>query len=277
LLARYGLDQIHAEEIVMWGRSASPLVVNGLVIVPAGGPLPKPGGDGNPVSQSKSLIAFDAQSGNVVWEGGERQISYASPAIATLGGVKQIVIVNEDTVTGNELATGKEIWFHDWAGRSNGPASSSQAQVVSSDQLLLSKGYGNGAELISVKQEGGKWQVESLQKNPRVLKTKFTNVTLIGPYAYGLSDGVLECVEISSLHPAWKHGRYGHGQVLGVGDKILVLGEGGELALVEANPEKYVELSRIQVFTGKTWNNLCLTGKRVLIRNGEEAACYELP
>ena len=277
LLARYGLEQVQAEEIVMWGRSASPLVVDGLVIVPAGGPLPKPDGEGKPKSQARSLIAFDTESGNVAWEGGERQISYASPSIATLGGVRQIVIVNEDTVTGNEVATGKELWSHPWPGGSNGPASSSQAQVVTSERLLLSKGYGNGAELIAVKQAGGKWQVTSLQKNPRVLKTKFTNVTLIGPYAYGLSDGVLECVELSSLRPAWKRGRFGHGQVLGVGDKILVLGEGGVLALVEANPEKYVELGRLQVFTGKTWNNLCLTGKRLLIRNGEEAACYELP
>ena len=69
----------------------------------------------------------------------------------------------------------------------------------------------------------------------------------------------------------------GHGQVLGVGDKILVLGESGELVLVAADPDSYRELGKIQALHGKTWNNLCLTGKRLLIRNGEEAACYELP
>jgi outer membrane protein assembly factor BamB len=259
--------QIEAEKIVMWGRASSPLVVDGMVVTPAGGPL----------ARSQSLVAYDADTGNVVWEGGDRQISYASPTIATLSGVRQIVIVNEDTVTGSDIKTGKELWSHEWPGRSNGPASSSQAQVLADDRILLTKGYGGGAELISVKLEAGKWEIESLEKNQRVLKTKFTNVTIIGQHAYGLSDGVLECVEVATLQPAWKRGRFGHGQVLGVGDKILVLGESGELVLVAADPDSYRELGKIQALQGKTWNNLCLTGKRLLIRNGEEAACYELP
>ncbi len=28
---------------------------------------------------------------------------------------------------------------------------------------------------------------------------------------------------------------------------------------------------------GKTWNNLALAGEYLLVRNGEEAACYRLP
>jgi outer membrane protein assembly factor BamB len=267
LLTRYGLTQVPAEKIVMWGRANSPLVVDNLVVVPGGGPVEK----------SKSLIAFEPDTGKVVWEGGERQVSYASPSIATLGGLRQIVIVNEDTVSGNDIKTGQELWSHEWPGKSNGPASSSQAHALGSDRLLLSKSYGTGSELISVKLDGGKWEVNSLEQNQRVLKTKFTNVTIIGQHAYGLSDGVLECVEIATLQPTWKRGRFGHGQVLGVGYKILVLGESGELVLLAANPETYRELGKIQALNGKTWNNLCLTGNLLLIRNSEEAACYELP
>ena len=202
LLRRYELEQKPAEEIVMWGRASSPLVVDNLVVVPAGGA----------VGKSKSLIAFDSETGSVVWEGGDRQISYASPSIATLGGVRQIVIVNEDTVTGSDIKTGKELWSHEWPGRSNGSASSSQAQVLANDRVLLTKGYGGGAELISVKLEGGKWEIESLEKNQRVLKTKFTNVTIIGQHAYGLSDGVLECVEIATLQPAWNAAAWATGK-----------------------------------------------------------------
>ena len=261
------LMQTEAEQIVMWGRSNSPLVVNNMLVLPAGGVL----------GASKSLVAYDIDTGEVVWEGGERQVSYSSPSLFTLSGVRQIVIVNEDTVTGNDIKTGKELWSHPWPGKSNGPASSSQTHVVGQDRLLLSKGYGIGAELIEVKLADGKWQIESIEKNPRVLKTKHTNVTIIGEHAYGLSDGVLECVELATLEAKWKKGRYGHGQVLGVGDKILVLGERGELALVAADPEEFRELGKIQALQGQTWNNLCLTGKLLLIRNAEEAACYELP
>jgi outer membrane protein assembly factor BamB len=57
---------------------------------------------------------------------------------------------------------------------------------------------------------------------------------------------------------------------------ILVQAEEGDLALVEANPERFVELGRIPALDGKTWNNLCLVGKKLLVRTDREAACYEL-
>ena len=58
---------------------------------------------------------------------------------------------------------------------------------------------------------------------------------------------------------------------------LLVLAEDGRLALVEADTDAFKELSSIQALEGKTWNNLCLYGNLLLIRNSQEAACYELP
>jgi outer membrane protein assembly factor BamB len=84
-------------------------------------------------------------------------------------------------------------------------------------------------------------------------------------------------VELTAGTRKWKQGRYGHGQILGVGDQLLILAEDGRLALVGASPDRFLELGSIQALEGKTWNNLCLYGNRLLIRNGEEAACYELP
>ena len=51
----------------------------------------------------------------------------------------------------------------------------------------------------------------------------------------------------------------------------------GRLALVELSPQKFNPLGQIQAIEGKTWNNLCLYGNQLLIRNGQEAACYVLP
>ena len=96
-------------------------------------------------------------------------------------------------------------------------------------------------------------------------------------HAFALSEGILECVELKSGRRRWKSGRYGHGQILGVGDLLLVLSEEGELHLVELNAKRFTHLGSIQALSGKTWNNLCLYGKRLLVRNGEEAACIELP
>ncbi len=267
LLDRYHLTQAEGEQSVMWGRSGSPLIVGNLVVVPAGGKD----------SDLQALIAFDKESGQVAWEAGDEQISYASPVLATLGGVEQIISVNEKSLAGYDAKSGKELWKHKWPGNSNADANVSQAFPLASDRIFLSKGYGAGSVLLQLKNESETFSVTPVWESRRVLKTKYTNVTIIKDHAYGLSDGILECVDLETGKSRWKGGRYGHGQVLGVGDQVLVLGEDGDLMLVAANPEKFQEQGKIEALPGKTWNNLCISGKRLLLRNGTQAVCYELP
>jgi hypothetical protein len=58
---------------------------------------------------------------------------------------------------------------------------------------------------------------------------------------------------------------------------MLVLRETGELVLVRLDPERPNAVAgRLQALTGKTWNNLALYGRLLLVRNATEAACYEL-
>ena len=117
-------------------------------------------------------------------------------------------------------------------------------------------------------------------QQPGVLKTKFTNVAIRDGFAYGLSDGILECIEVDTGKRRWKNrrgGDFGHGQILLVGDVILVQAESGDVVMVEANPVELVELGRFPALSDQTWNNLCLYGRYLLVRNSVEAACYELP
>jgi outer membrane protein assembly factor BamB len=276
LRKRYGVSDNEDEANVMWGRSASPLIVDQLVVVPGGGPSGK----------AKNLVAFDAASGKVVWEtqsqlddGSADQIGYASPALALVAGEWQILIVNERAASGHDPQTGERRWSHPWPSNSNGDACSSQAVAIGANQVLLSKGYSAGAELIEIipQSMGRLHEARSVWRVPRVLQTKFTNVVIKDGYAFGLSEGILECVEVASGKRKWKNGRYEHGQILGVGELLLVLSEEGEVHLVEANPEKFVHKSSFQALEGKTWNNLCLYGTRLLVRNAQEAACYDLP
>jgi hypothetical protein len=49
------------------------------------------------------------------------------------------------------------------------------------------------------------------------------------------------------------------------------------VALVAADPAEYRELAKFPAITGKTWNHPVVARGRLYVRNGEEAACYELP
>jgi outer membrane protein assembly factor BamB len=255
---------------VVHGRAGSPLIVGDLVVVPGGGPAKGP---------KFSLLAYRKQTGELVWKGGNRQISYSSPAIGTIAGVEQILIVNEDYVSGHDLATGKVLWEDSWPGRTGPDPNVSQPVPLPPDRVFLSKGYGRGAAVIQLlPQDDGTFAVKQLWDNRRAMKTKFCNVSILDGFAYGLSDGVLQCLDVSTGASRWKDGDYRFGQILRSNDLLLVLSESGEMVLVEAKPDvaNHV-LGRFQAIEGMTWNNIALAGPYLVVRNAEEAACYELP
>ncbi len=270
LLEDYGISVEDESSDLPWARSNSPLIVDELVIVPAGGP--KKG-------RKVSLVAYDKRTGELAWEGGDKQISYSSPIVATLAGTRQIVSIDEDSVSGHEIETGKVLWEHPWPARSNANPNVSQPVVVDTDRLLLSKGYGAGAVLLQItREEDPPFTPEVVWRNRRVLRTKFTSAAVRGDHAYALSDGILECVDLKTGQRVWKDGRYGHGQILMVGDRILVLAESGEIVLVQATPHQPNHVfGRFQALEGLTWNNIALSGPYLLVRNAEQATCYELP
>lgn len=109
LLTRYNVPPGEDGWAIAWGRSNSPLIVDDLVVIPVGGPK---------AGTHISLAAFDRLTGKLVWEAGDRQVSYASPSLAMLGDRRMIVSVNEDNVSGHDIATGKVLWQVDWPGNS---------------------------------------------------------------------------------------------------------------------------------------------------------------
>jgi outer membrane protein assembly factor BamB len=57
---------------------------------------------------------------------------------------------------------------------------------------------------------------------------------------------------------------------------LLILSETGEVALVDAKPGMHKERCKFQAISGKTWNHPVVAQGRLYVRNGEEAACFEL-
>ncbi len=269
LLSDLGVRWEDEKREVGYGRSASPLVTDTLVIVPGGGLR----------GARASLLAYDAATGAPRWRGGGKQISYSSPVRAEMLGERQVLIVNEDTVAGHAIETGAELWSYPWPSNSNTDANVAQPVPLSSSRILVSKGYGCGAAVIELfrRDTDRTIEVRKVWSNRSVLRTKFTNVVIWNGHAYGLSNGVLECVDLTDGKRKWKEGRYRHGQILRVKDLLLVLGEKGELVLVGLDPRKPNNvLGRVQALTGTTWNNIALYGRFLLVRNATEAVCYEL-
>jgi outer membrane protein assembly factor BamB len=253
-----------------WGKSCSPLVFDGLVVVSGNGNLTRAD-----EAYEDALLAFDRETGEPRWHAGRDLSGYGSPVLTTIDGVEQIVIVNHRTVAGYDPPTGEILWDYPWG---IGEPNVANALPIGGNRLFISSGYGVGCVVLEVRRdEAGKWQVREAWPANKNLKMKFTNGVVRQGHVIGLDDGVLACVNLETGARPWKRGRYGHGQILLVGDLLLVLTEGGELVLVDATPKQATELGRITVFADKTWNNLAISGNRLLLRNDREAVCLELP
>jgi outer membrane protein assembly factor BamB len=204
--------------------------------------------------------------------------SYCSTQLSQLGGVEQLVIATNQGMTGFDPAGGKVLWNCSW---DLGPDMSRVVQpaVVGSSELLLGTGFGTGTRRVQVTREGDTWTTSDVWPAPsRAISPYYNDLVIHKGHIYGFNSNFFTCVNLDDGKAKWKARGYGNGQVLLVVDQdlLLILSETGEVALVEAQPDRHQERCKFQAIEGKTWNHPVFAHGRLYVRNGEEAACYEL-
>jgi outer membrane protein assembly factor BamB len=247
----------------MHGTSASPLVDGDRVIV-------CPTGEESPL-----LAAYHVATGKKLWTAGTERASYSSPMIVTLGGVRQFLLATRTGMTGHDRDSGKVLWSAAWANAEGTNAGQPVVGAAGPDTVLLSTSYGKGVAAFRISRNGDTWSANEVWSN-LTLKAKFSTPVLYRGHVYGLDDGILTCVDGRTGKRRWKDGRYGHGQLLLAGDRLLVQTEPGAVVLVEPSPEGLRERGKVAALTSKTWNTMALSVRRLLVRNDREAVCLEL-
>jgi len=240
-----------------WGFAASPIVVDDLVVVAASG----------------ALAAYDATTGTPRWKVAPSGEGYSSPQLVTLAGVRQIAFVNGEGVTGVSPAEGKVLWTNAWKGYPM-----VQPAVTADGDLVFNATQDGGLRRLTVARGDSGWTATE-RWTSRNLKPYFNDFVVHKGFAYGFDGSILACIDLADGSRKWKGGRYGNGQLVLLADQdaLLVLSEEGELALVSATPDRFVELGKAPALDGKTWNHPVVVGDRLLVRNGEEMAAFRLP
>ncbi|MCR9201072.1 MAG: PQQ-like beta-propeller repeat protein [Planctomycetaceae bacterium] len=127
-----------------WGTASSPIYHDGLVIVPA-------------FIESDSLVALNANSGEVVWE--QKAPGYTSnwstPILVDGPDRTELVIAVPGEVWGINPKSGKLYWYCEVPG-----SDSARASVVAADGMILAMAGGRGASTSVAIAPGGKGAVE---------------------------------------------------------------------------------------------------------------------
>lgn len=245
-----------------WGFSASPLVVDGLVIVHAGG------------ENENGLLAYSASTGELIWSVPSGDHSYSSAQVATFDQVTGVLMETNKGLQFINPKDGDMIWEHSW----EIPNYRALQPAVIGNKVLIASSLGEGTRCLEVSHEGDTWKVDK-KWSSKDLKPDFNDFVEHKGYLYGYDGAIFACVDLKDGKRKWKKGRYGSGQVvlLPQADQLLVVSEQGELVLLKADPEKQIELTKISAIEGKTWNHPVVIGNRIYVRNAEQAACYEFP
>ena len=244
-----------------WGFASSPLVIDGTVIVAAAG----------------HLVAYDSGNGTPRWYGPKTGWGYSSPQLATIGGVRQVLLLNGPGIVSVSPDDGKVLWQHDWPGDAI-----VQPGVTAEGDVLMGSATGMngniGLRRVALAQGANGWTAQERWTTTGI-KPYFNDFVVHKGYAYGFDGALLACVDLKDGERKWKGGRYGAGQLvlLPEQDLLLVLSEQGEVALVKASPDQFTEVAaRIPALEGKTWNHPVLAGDVLLARNAEEMAAFRL-
>jgi outer membrane protein assembly factor BamB len=247
----------------MWGFSSSPLVVQGRVIVHAGG------------AEDKGVLAFDAATGSLAWSAACGPDSYSSPQLSRILGEDLVLMLTNAGLLALEPLTGKRRLDYEW--KFDGYRAL-QPTVIGEDTLLLPTPMSEGTRCIKVSKSGDQLTATELWTSKQ-MKADFTELMVHGGYAYGIDGSVLACIDLKTGERQWKDGRYGKGEgvLLPASELILMAAEDGRVALVKTDPKSHQEVASIRALKGKTWNHPVVVGDKLLVRNASEAACYQLP
>lgn len=243
---------------LMWAKSCSPLVAGDKVIITLG-------------KGAQTLAAYSAATGEPTWRSGPDNASYGSPVLVNVAGAPQVLTVFTDRASANDPATGAEIWS--WQQGFKGAAANVANPVfVPPDRVLVAIGYGVGSTLLKT---APGTPPEILWQSVK-MKPKFTNPVVRDTHLWGLDEGRLSCLDLTSGEQLWRGASYGHGQMLGAGGTLIIQSERGDVVVVEASAKEEIVLARIPALSSKTWNQPCLAGRHLLVRNDREAICFEL-
>ena len=110
----------------------------------------------------------------------------------------------------------------------------------------------------------------------RGMKNWINSSILYENHLYGFDSSIFKCIDVDSGEEKWKTRGFERGSLVLAGNHLVVLGEGGELALVEATPLEYREKELVQILEGKCWTSPTLVDGRLYLRNEEELLCLDL-
>lgn len=248
-----------------WGNACSPLIEGDRLFVCCGG-------------KGQSLIAFHKKTGKVLWKGQDDKPTHATPILATIAGVPQVVFFTVSGLVAVKPETGDVLWRQPF----KFSVSTAASPVLCGDDVVYcSAGYGVGGGAYKIAKDGDKFTSTQLWFKPGGDINHWSTPVYKDGYLYGLygfkefKTEPLKCIDVTTGEEKWSKPGFGQGQVILVDGNLMVVSDQGELVLIQPSPEAYHELARCHPIAGKCWTDPAVANGKIYLRSQTGAVCLD--
>jgi hypothetical protein len=247
-----------------FGTASAPLVHDGVVMVNVGG------------RDGAGIVAFDADSGAVLWRATDDEASYSAPVMVPLGGRPTALFYTRTGLVALDPEDGTVRARFPWRSRL-GASVNAATPLLIGDRVFISASYGVGAALLDFAGD----RFTPVWTSDDVMTNHYATSVYADGYLYGFHgrqeySPALRAVEAAGGEVMWSEERFGGGTVILAADHLLILRERGELILADATPEAFRPLARAQILNGIVRAYPALASGVLYARSEREMVAVEL-
>ena len=240
---------------LVYGYSCQPLPYKNSLILMVGG-------------RGHALMAFDRNTGSVVWQKQDLANSNSSPVLINVDGQDQVVAFMASNIVGVDPNNGELLWSH--------PHSTQYGLAITmpvwgpDNLLFFSSSYDGGSPALHLTRSNNKTNVQELWHNNRV-RIHFGSIIRIGDYVYGSSghDGpcLMTAVEVKTGKVAWQTCDFAKASFILAEGKFIIVDEDGNLGLATPSPQGLTVHSKVALLSNNAWTIPTLVGTNLYVRD----------
>jgi outer membrane protein assembly factor BamB len=251
-----------------FGIACSPLVDGDAVILNIGG------------SDGAGIVAFDKQTGKILWKATNDQPSYSSPVAATINNRRYLFVLKLADLVALDPANGKILFEFPFRPPIRASVTAATPIVVD-DLVFLSASYGLGAVLLKITPNGA----EKVWSGDDILSNHYATCVYLNGFLYGIHGRTdpgfeppasLRCVELKTGKIRWQQDAFGAATLTLAGDQLFILTEKGEIIRAPATPSAFKPLDRAQVLPTQVRAHPALADGLFYARSKDKLVCLDL-
>jgi outer membrane protein assembly factor BamB len=245
-----------------FGMTESPLIIGDTLYATPGG-------------QKNNVIALNKHTGALIWSstGTGKPSTYCSPQYIVDSEIPAVVNAIDSSLVAFNARTGELLWEVD---QKNPYGHSPNTPIYADGCLFSTTGGGIGSVLLRLT-NGGR-SVEKVWTNE--MDNKIGGAVKVGDYVYGSGEKnrYWYCIDWHTGKTVYKDSKIGVGNVIAADGMLYCYSDRGEMALVEATPEKFniVSQFKITLGTAQHWAHPVIYRGVLYVRHGNTLMAYKI-